>query len=51
MRLFRFQGCLVFSGKTLNLVDRPKWVKSAEIDGSGNIVLTALNRGLMIYVK
>ena len=42
---------LDFSGKTLNLVDRPKWVKSAAIDGSGNIVLTAHNRGLMIYVK
>ena len=42
---------LDFSGKTLNLVDKPKWVKSAEVDGSGNIVLTVLNRGLVIYVK
>ena len=40
-----------FSGKTLNVVDRPKWVQSAEIDGSGNIVLAVKPRGTYIIVK
>ena len=39
-----------FTGKTVNLVDKPKWVKSVDVVG-GNIVLKANPKGLMVFVK
>ena len=39
-----------FTGKTVNLVDKPKWVKSVNVVG-GNIVLKANPKGLMVFVK
>ena len=40
-----------FTGATVNLVDKPKWVKSVEVDEGGNLVLTAIPKGCMIIVK
>ena len=40
-----------FTDKTVNLVDKPKWVKSVEVDEGGNLVLTAIPKGCMIIVK
>ena len=40
-----------FTGKTVNLVDKPKWVKSIEVDEGGNLVLTAIPKGFMLIVK
>lgn len=39
-----------FTGKTVNLVDKPDWVKSVEVV-NGNIVLTAKSKGLQIIVR
>ena len=39
-----------FTGKTVNVVDQPEWVKSVEIV-DGNLVLTAKGLGLMLIVK
>ena len=39
-----------FTGKAVNLIDPPKWVKSVDVVG-GNIVLTAKPKGLMVFVK
>ena len=39
-----------FTGKTVNLVDKPKWVKSVDIV-DGNLVLTVKPKGMMIIVK
>ena len=39
-----------FTGKTVNLVDKPKWVKSVDIV-DGNLVLTVKPKGMMLIVK
>ena len=39
-----------FTGKTVNLVDKPDWVRSVDIV-DGNLVLTVKSKGLMILVK
>ena len=40
-----------FTGKTVNLVNPPDWVKSVEVDGSGNLVMNVKQNGLMILVR
>ena len=40
-----------FTGKTVNLVNPPDWVKSVEVDGSGNLVMNVKQKGLMILVR
>ena len=37
-----------FSGKTVNLVDKPEWVRSVAVDAEGNLVLTTASKGLII---
>ena len=39
-----------FTGKTVNLVDKPDWVRSVDIV-DGNLVLTVKPKGMMIIVK
>ena len=39
-----------FSGKTVNLVDKPVWVRSVAVDAEGNLVLTTASKGLIISV-
>ena len=39
-----------FTGKTVNLVDKPDWVRSVDIV-DGNLVLTVKSKGLMIIVQ
>ena len=39
-----------FTGKTVNLVDQPDWVKSVDVV-DGNLVLTAKPKGFMLIVK
>jgi len=38
-----------FTGKTVNVVDQPDWVKSVSVDESGNLVLTT-RAGFMVFV-
>ena len=40
-----------FAGKTVNVVDKPDWVKSVAVDGSGNLVMNVKQNGLMILVR
>ena len=40
-----------FTDATVNLVDKPKWVKSVDVDEGGNLVLTAILKGFMILVR
>ena len=40
-----------FTGKTINVIDRPKWVKSVFVSPQGNIVLEVVRKGLLIVVK
>ncbi len=40
-----------FTGKTVNLVDKPKWVQGAAVDSSGNLVLTTIAKGFVLIVK
>ena len=40
-----------FSGKTVHLVDPPAWVKSVDVDGSGNLVMKLKQKGFMILVR
>ena len=39
-----------FTGKTVNVVDQPGWVKSVSVDESGNLVLTTI-AGFMMSVR
>jgi hypothetical protein len=39
-----------FSGKTVNLVDKPEWVRSVAVDAEGNLVLTTASKGFIISV-
>ena len=40
-------GC-DFTGKTVNIVDKPDWVQSVTVDAEGNLVLTTASKGLII---
>ena len=40
-----------FTGKTINVIDKPKWVKSVAVSPQGDVVLEAVGKGLMIVVK
>lgn len=40
-----------FTGKTVNVVDSPSWAKRVTVDGSGNLVLTTNDPGLMVIVR
>ena len=40
-----------FTGKTVNLVDRPDWVLGTSVDTSGNLMLTTKKVGFMVIVK
>lgn len=40
-----------FTGKTVHLVNPPKWVKSVYVDGSGNLVMKLKQKGFMILVR
>ena len=40
-----------FTGKTVNIVDRPDWVQSVEIDASGNLVAMVKHNGLIISFR
>lgn len=40
-----------FMGKTINVIDKPKWVKSVSVSPQGDVVLEAVGKGLMIVVK
>ena len=48
---YTLTSAMDFTGKTVNLVDKPKWVKSIEVDEGGNLVLTAIPKGFMLIVK
>lgn len=40
-----------FTGKTVNIVDRPDWVQSVEVDASGNLVAMVKHNGLIISFR
>ena len=45
---YTLTGGMDFTGKTVNIVDRPDWVQSVEIDASGNLVAMVKHNGLII---
>ena len=45
---YTLTGGMDFTGKTVNIVDRPDWVQSVEIDASGNLVAMVKHNGLTI---
>ena len=47
---YTLTGGMDFTGKTVNIVDRPDWVQSVEIDASGNLEVTTKNTGFIIAV-
>ena len=40
-----------FTGKTVNLIDRPKWARGVSVDENGNLMLAVISNGLVILVK
>lgn len=40
-----------FTGKTVNLIDKPKWARGVSVDENGNLMLTVISNGLVILVK
>lgn len=49
-RTYTLTSTFNFTGKTVNVIDKPKWVKSVDAVG-GNIVLTAKPTGMILIVK
>ena len=49
-RTYTLTSTFNFTGKTVNVIDKPKWVKSVDAVG-GNIVLTAKPTGMVVIVK
>ena len=39
-----------FTGKTINVIDKPKWVKSVSVSPQGDVVLAAVGNGFMVIV-
>ena len=48
---YTLTGGMDFTGKTVNIVDRPDWVQSVEIDASGNLVAMVKHNGLIIFCR
>lgn len=48
---YTLTGGMDFTGKTVNIVDRPDWVQSVEIDASGNLVAMVKHNGLIISIR
>jgi len=47
---YALTGGMDFTGKTVNLVDKPEWAKSASVK-DGNIVLSVIPKGFMLIVR
>ena len=48
---YTLTGGMDFTGKTVNIVDRPDWVQSVEIDASGNLVAMVKHKGFIISFR
>lgn len=49
-RTYTLTSTFDFTGKTVNVVDKPDWVKSVEVV-DGNLVLAVNPKGFMMIVK
>jgi hypothetical protein len=49
-KTYKLTSTFNFSGKTVNLINPPKWVKSVDVL-DGNLVLTVKSKGLALFIR